>query len=510
MTMTQTRMNRPGPRLRVLTAVLFATLATATGPVQAQDGKSLTVAIGAEPATMLPRDACRYETNFITDNIYERLTRRDDKGEVVGWLAESYERVDDLTWRFKLRPGISFSNGDPLNADAVVETIKYYFNPDVASRCRGDYSTIASATKVDDMTVDITTASVDPTIPSRLLKLYIIAPSWLGTATDEEAALTAVGTGPYTFAEWVKGDHITLKANPAYWGEQKPTIETVTIVPRGEAAVRAAMVQAGEADIAINISKEQAAPLPKSATENTTEAVFLRLNTQNPVLADVNVRKAIALAIDTNAIMEALYPGVSTPLNGQIVRPSALGQNPDLAPYAYDPEEARKLIEAAGATGKELDLIVRTDLIPNVSELAEAMQGMLQEVGLTATLVPMEAAPWRDLLFANKEGQERTDMIIISASNIQFDSSRVMNFYYGTGQFSHSDDTAFQQEMEKAAILSGEERVAAYRKLWADAYEKYWVVPIFGIDYIHGLSDRVDWTPRDDGFVYFSTMSLAD
>lgn len=489
--------------------IVGAAMALSSGGALAQASGTMTVAIGAEPATMLPRDACRYETNFITDNIYERLTRRNDDGSVEGWLAESFEQTDELTWIFKLRPGISFSNGEPMNADAVVGTIEYYFDPDVASRCRGDYSTIASATKIDDMTVEIKTATVDPTIPSRLLKLYIIAPNWLAATSDEDAAVTAVGTGPYLFDEWTKGDQITLKANPDYWGENKPTIETVNIVARGEAAVRAAMVQAGEADLAVNISQEQAAPLPKYATEHTTESVFVRLNVQNPVLADVNVRRAIAEAIDAETIREALYPGVSTPLHGQIVRPSALGQNPDLANYPFDPEGAKALVEAAGATGKELNLVVRTDLIPNVSELAEAMQGMLQEAGLKITLVPMEAAPWRDLLFANKEGQERTDLIIIAASNIQFDTSRVMNFYYGTGQFSHSDDAAFQAEMDKAAVLGGDARIAAYRKLWADAYHQYWVVPIFGIDYIHGLSARTEWTPRDDGFVYFNTMTLS-
>ena len=456
----------------------------------------------------MPRFGARYEPNSVTANLYERLTRRDADGKVVGWLAESYEQVDDLTWRFKLRPGIAFSNGEPLNADAVVETIGYYFNPDKASRCRGDYATIASATKVDDMTVDIKTATLDPTILSRLLKLYIIAPKWLAATPDEEAAVTAVGTGPYTLAEFVKGDHITLKANPAYWGEPKPAIDEVRIVVRGEAAVRASMVAAGEADIAVNISREQAAPLPASVTEHTTESVFMRLNTQNPVLSDIKVREAIADSIDTGAIMEALYPGVSSSLQGQIVRPTALGQNPDLQPYAYDPAKAKALVDGAGAAGKELKLIVRTDLIPNVMELAEAIQGMIQETGLRIALVPMEAAPWRDLLFANKEGQERTDLIIISASNIQFDSSRVMNFYLGTGQFSHADSKDFQAKMDAAAVLSGDARVAAYRALWKEARDNYWVVPIFGIDYIHGLSARIDWTPRDDGFVYFNTVTL--
>jgi peptide/nickel transport system substrate-binding protein len=490
-------------------AIASVALAAIAGGASAQPASSITVVIGAEPPTMLPRDACQYTTNFITDNIYERLTRRDQEtGEVKGWLAESYEQVDDLTWRFKLRPGISFSNGEPLNADAVVETIKYYFNPDAASRCRGDYATIASASKVDDMTVDIRTETADPTIPSRLLKLYIIAPKWLSETSDEEAATAAVGTGPYTFANWTKGDHILLKANPDYWDEPKPVVDEVRVVARGEAAVRAAMVSAGEADIAINISQEQAAPLPRSVTEQTTESVFLRLNTQHEVLKDIRVRQAIAHAIDSETIMAALYPGVSSSLNGQIVRSTALGHNPDLRPYAYDPEAARQLVEEAGATGATLDLIVRSDLIPNVSELAEAMQGMLEEAGLKISLVPMEAAPWRDLLFANREGQERTDLIIIAASNIQFDTSRVMNFYYGTGQFSHADSAEFQARMDEAAVLSGEARVNAYRDLWKEAYDSFWMVPIFGIDYIHGLSSKIEWTPRDDGFVYFNTVTL--
>ncbi len=470
---------------------------------------SITVAIGAEPATMLPRSACSYETNFVTDNVYERLTRRQPDGSVAGWLAESYTQVDPLTWRFKLRPGISFTDGEPLNADAVIATVNYYMDTKNPSRCYGDYSTITGVKKVDDSTVDLTTTTPDPTVPSRLLKMYVIAPKWLTTTPDDQAATTAVGTGPYQLSEWVKGDHITLTANPQYWGDPKPTIGTIHIVTRGEASVRASMVQTGEADVAINISKDQATALPKSVTEHTTEAVFVRLNTLNPILKDPKVRQAIAESIDTDQIMQALFPGVSTSLNGQIIRPSALGFNPDLKPYPTDPTQAASLVKEAGAAGQKLDLIVRTDLIPNVSELGEALQGMIQSTGLVVNIVPMEAAPWRNLLFANKEGQQRTDMMIISASNVQFDSSRVINFYFGTGQFSQADSQSFQAEIDKTAALTGAARAASYQAMWKEIQDNYWVIPLFGTDYIHGLSARVNWTPRDDGFVYFNTFTLS-
>jgi len=496
-------------RAFVAFCALSAALAATLVPAHAQATGAITVVVGAEPNTLLPRDGCSYSANFVTDNIYERLTRRQSDGSVVGWLAESFTQLDDLTWRFKLRRGISFSNDEPFNADAVVATLKYYMDPTKASRCYGDYNTVKVVEKVDEFTVDLKTAALDPTIPSRLLKLYIIAPKWLTSTADQVASVTAVGTGPYTLVEWVKGRHVTLQANRNYWGDPKPSIATVRIVAREEAAVRAAMAQAGEAEIAINISQDQAARLPKSVREHTTESVFIRLNTQHPILKDIRVRKAIALSIDNAAIMKALYPGVSSPLNGHIVRPSALGYDPRLTPYPYDPREAARLVREAGATGRNLKLIVRTDQLANVSEMAEALQGMIEATGLKVTLVPMEAAPWRDLLFANRPGQERTDLNIIAASNIQFDSSRVINFYFGLGQFSHADSAEFQAKIEKAAALGGSARVAAYQALWREIYDNYWVVPTFGIDFIHGLARGVQWTPRDDGFVYFNTVTLA-
>lgn len=498
-----------GPGLAAALAVAAA-IFVPTGAALAQASGEITVAVGAEPETLLPRNGCSYSANFVTDSIYERLTRRQPDGTVAGWLAESYEQIDDLTWRFELREGISFSNGEPFDADAVVATLEYYLDPDTASGCVGDYATVIGVEKVDDFTVDILTDTLDPTIPSRLLKLYIIAPEWLANTPDEEAATTAVGTGPYTLEEWARGSHILLRANEDYWGDPAPSIETVRLVARGEAAVRAAMVEAGEADVAINISHELAGALPATASEPTTESVFVRLNTQNPVLADARVRQAIALSIDTETIMAALYPEVSSPLDGHIIRASALGYNPELDPYPYDPEQAARLVEEAGAAGSSVELIVRTDLIPNVSELAEAMQAMIAETGLSVTLVPMEAAPWRELLFANRDDQERTDMMIIAASNIQFDSSRVINFYFGTGQFSQADSPEFQEKLEEAGAIAGPEREPAYQALWQEIYDNHWVVPLFGIDYLHGLSARIDWTPRDDGFTYYNTFTLTE
>jgi peptide/nickel transport system substrate-binding protein len=489
---------------------LAITVGFGTLPALAQDGATLTVATPGEPPTMLPRAACGSTTDIVMDGVWEQLTYRADDGSLIGQLAESFERIDDLTWRFKIRSGVQFSNGEPLNAHAVATSINYIMNPQFESSCRSSFDTVSVANQIDEMTVDIVTTTPDPLLPTRLIEVDIHAPNWLTTTPEEEAAITAVGTGPYTLAEFVKGSHITLAINPNYWGEVKPTIPTITLLPRAEAAVRAAMVQAGEADIALLISADQAASLPKSVVQPTTESIFIRMNGAHPVLSDVRVREAIVKAVDTAAIREALYPGVSEPLSGHIIREMNLGFNDALEPYPYDPELARSLLAETGAVGQELDMIVRTDFFPQISELAEAVQGMVGELGLKINIVQMETGPWRELLFANKEGQKGSDLMIVAGSSTQLDSARIVGDYFGTGSRSQMYDAEIQAASAHAATLMGDERDAAYQKIWADAYDQYWFVPLFGLNYVHGLSARTEWQPRFDSKLYYNTIRIVE
>lgn len=478
-------------------------------PALAQASGEMVVAVPAEPESLTPRNGCSMASQFVTDNVYERLTRRQADGTIAGWLAESYEQIDPLTWRFKLREGISFTNGEPLNADAVVASVNYYVDPDIASRCVGDFVTLESAERVDEYTVDVKTSLPDPILDIGFgLRFFVMPPQWLAETPDTVTSTSAVGTGPYILTEFNRGESLTLEANPDYWGEPKASIQTIRLIPRVEGAVRAAMVQAGEADVAINLTADQTAALPRSLSEETTETILIRLNTQHPVLSDVRVRKAITLAIDTDLIIEALFPGVASPVNGHPARSSALGHNPDLEPYPYDLEEARRLVEEAGAVGAEIKFTIRNDLLSNVSELAEAIQAMVDQTGLRITLEPLEAAPWRDMLYSRGEGQQRTEMFISGASNFQFDSSRLINNYYGLGNFSHADSEEFAAKSAEVGALSGAERDAGYRELWAEAREHYWIIPLFGIDFLHGASERVNWEPRSDNFIYFNTATL--
>ena len=477
---------------------------------------TLVVVVEGEPENgVMPRNSCTLITNFTLSNVYEKLTVIGADGRPTPQLAESYERVNDLTWRFKLRQGVTFSNGEPFNADAVMATLEHDLGPNVTNpgRCRNEYPTLTyPGKKIDDYTVELTTNAPDPLLPAKLAAFKIAAPGWLKATTEEQMVTAAMGTGPYTLVEWQRGGHILLKVNPTYWGPTKPTIAEVRILPRKEASVRAAMVQAGEAHLAFSIPPDQAKQLPAAMTEQTTEMIGVRLNTEHPALKDIRVRQAIAYAIDTKSLTDALFAGFSTPANGQMARASTFGQNPTLAAYPYDPAKAKQLVQEAGAVGAPIELVVREANFARITELGEAITGTVSAAtGLKMTPRLLEAGLWRESLFAVKPGEKRSDTLLVAASNTTFDSFRMLTSYYPCGgQFAHACDEAFTAKLAETATKSGPEREQGFRDLWKTTHDNYWVIPLFGLDFVHGTSAKLTWKPRVDQQWMYAEMTLQD
>jgi peptide/nickel transport system substrate-binding protein len=211
-------------------------------------------------------------------------------------------------------------------------------NPQKHGLAANEYGTLQSARKVDDFTVEITTKDADPILPDRMVKFPIAAPKWVRAASPEEAASQAVGSGPYILTEYQKGQYLLFKANQNYWGPKKPQIAEIKLVGRQEQAVRAAMLLAGEADLAFHVALDDAKKAPQTIIEQSQESPMFNMNTELPVFKDVRVRQAVAEAVDVQGLVNALYPGgVAKPLNGQIIREGTLGWNPNLKPYPYRP-----------------------------------------------------------------------------------------------------------------------------------------------------------------------------
>jgi peptide/nickel transport system substrate-binding protein len=489
-------------------AAISQAAATPASPATGQ----IVIVNEAEPDTIVPKDGGQ-RSWFVLDNVYDHLVGRDyaaGVGKIVPQLAESWSRVNDHTWRFQLRRDVKFTNGEVFNADAVVTAIEDMADPRKPGVAASDYGTLKSANKIDDFTADVITGDPDPILPERLVHFAIPAPNWLKTSSPEAIATQAVGSGPYILAEYQKGSHLLFKVNPNYWGTDKPKTTEVKLLGRSEQAVRGAMLQAGEAHLAFNIAPELANQAPRTIIQQTHDAPTVRINTEHPVLRDVRVRQAIIEAVDTQGMITALYPGgLGVPLNGHVIRQGSVGWNPNLKPYPYQPDESKRLLQEARAVGTPIELVDRPGQFPRAGEVGELIVNWLNQVGFKTTLRHLEAGPFLDAFRSVKPDQQRTDLQLTSISDPVLDSSRAIDVYYACGGRYHIGcDPEFDRRYDEARVLMGDARDKAFRDLWEYTYDKYWYMPLFGLNWIHGASPSLQWTPRDDGLVLFTEMAL--
>jgi peptide/nickel transport system substrate-binding protein len=474
----------------------------AAAPAAAAKG-SITVVLEAEPDTIQPKDATTDNAMWIIGNVYDALTWRTPDNKIVGRLAETFtqSQTDPKTWRFKLRQGIKYTNGEPVNADAVTAMVASVTNKDKPGQGIDEFGLSgATATKIDDLTVDITTGAPDAIFPSRLVKMPIPPPQWIAGQPNDAGLQAAIGTGPYMMTEYARSSHFQLKANPDYWGTPKPTIAEIKFLFRNESTVRAAMLQAGEAQLASLLTREEAEKMPASFIEQTGEAVGIRINPEHPVLKDVRVRQALNLSIDRKSMIDILYGPVAEPLNGMMVRKSSLGWNPELKEYPYDPARAKQLVQEAGAVGQPIELISRNGVVPRIEEVTELIENQVNQTGLKMSVRSLEVGQWRTLLRQVKPGETRADLLVTSVSDPVLDSSRALINYYRCGAVNALwCDQAFTDKLTNVLALGGEARVKGFQELWATAYEQNVFMPLYGLNFIHGMSPKLHWgPPRQD------------
>ena len=269
---------------------------------------------------------------------------------VEGWSQEAPNR-----WRFKLRDGVTFHNGEKWNAAAAKLGIDWHGDSATAGHSTGSYGFHGgiSGEIVDDMTVDVVCDIDCPILPRTTIFLKFQAPEWWASASDDDKENMSVGLGPYKIVEWRRGIEVELEAFEDYkpnssYDSQAPSIQHAFQVWRGEALVRASMVATGEADLAFEIGFANRDSVPKFLTGTNNEVVLLVAdNIWHPELKKKAVREALALAIDCEGLMAALYDGLQT-CYGTISQRGTAGVNDtNSAPYPYDPARAIELLAEA-------------------------------------------------------------------------------------------------------------------------------------------------------------------
>jgi peptide/nickel transport system substrate-binding protein len=477
------------------------------GASDAVDGASVTVAMADEPQAMDPQAKDDGFMRAVLANVFDALVDRAPDGEYIPVLAESWEQVDTTTWRFKLRPNVTFHNGAPFNADAVVFSVTRQIDPDFNSEILSYFTTIAGAEKVDDLTVDIKTNGFDPTLVGRMYWLRIVEPAKVAASTPEQLATEPVGTGPYKLDSWRRGQAIRLVVNEDYWGEA-PAVTTMIFRPIKEGSSRLTALLAGEIDIATVLLPDQASQVPSAATTSGFEHGFIRLNAKpGSPTASKELRQAMNYAIDKEALAQQLFGGYAEVLTGQLVGPHVFGYNESLQAYPFDLAKARELVKASGYAGEELSLLTSAGRWPLTKEMAEAIVAMLGEAGINARVEVLEFGAWLDAIFAL---DNPPDMIHISETNEIGDPLRTIdNYYTTTGQLSSWPNADADALVAQAAQSDDQaERARLYSQVFELGRDDPVGIFLLNTHDIYGVSDRIAWAPRLDQFILGSEMTL--
>lgn len=402
---------------------------------------SITIGMVLEPPNLDPTANPAAATNEIVyANLFEGLTRFGPDGSVEPDLAKSWDiSADGTVYTFHLQTGVTFHDGTAFDASDVKFSLDRARAADSGNPQKALFKGITGVEVIDPATVRVTLAAPDGGLTSKLAwgAAVIVAPESIATE-----ATHPVGTGPYAFADWAQGDHVTLVRRDGYWGKE-PAIRTATFrfIPDPTAAFAAVM--AGDVDAFPSypapetLEQFKADPRFKVVIGTTEGETILAMNERNKPLNDIRVREAIAHAINRQDIIEGAMFGYGTPI-GTHFPPHNPAYRDMTALSAYDPAKSKALLAEAGAT----DLTLRLALPPPsyARRGGEIVAAELAAVGIKTEITNLEWAQWLDQVFKRHD----FDLTIVSHTE-----PSDINIYARPDYYFGYDNPAFRALMDQ-------------------------------------------------------------
>lgn len=467
------------------------------------------IATGADIVALHPAEATDSDTESVLRNIAEGLVYRDNQMRLEPRLAERWEQVDPVTWRFHLRRNVKFHNGAAFTADDVVTTFREMMSPADGRPYRLGplyLSPLASIEKVDDHTVVIKTKT--PFGPFlRYMNEVPIVPKG---STRAELNARPIGTGPYKFVEWDKGNHTTLEANAEYWGG-RPPVRRVTYKVIPEAQARLAYAQTGRAQLVLRILPQQVetAKAIRGYRVVTAENIYimhLGFNMYKAPMDNQYLRQAIAHAIDREKLIKFVLQGYATELNGPL-DPQAFGYQSDFRQPEYDPKKARELLAKAGlGSGVTLDFDTPSGRYLNDRQVAEAITGMLGEIGVKVNLRVQE---WSSYMQAIPKKQQ-SHLWMIGFGDYTFDADRTMASYNKNFAFGSTNIDKLDELWQKGRSVSdSKQRLGIYREMLSVWKETTPNVILYRQKVIQVVKDGIQFSPRLDDRIILTDLKVS-
>jgi peptide/nickel transport system substrate-binding protein len=464
----------------------------------------------AERALVLdPANHYSISTTTVLRHIFDPLVDVTSDSQFLPVLAESWEIVDDLTWRFTLRQGVTFHDGTPFDSSSVVYTLRRVATDKTLLK-NSSFGDITSVEADGSYAVVVRTAHPFGAMLGHLSALGMLPPS----AAGSEAAFfqKPVGTGPFRFNGWTLGETINLIAHPSYWKSGSPKVQVATFRFIPEISTRAAGLQAGEIDIIDRIPADLVATLQATSgvqilSRPAIETQQWIFELQRPPVDNASVRKAISLGIDRETIIRDFHLGYAQTAVCPI--PPGLTGWVDLGAKPYDPDGARALLRDVGLANPTIDFVLAKGLYPKQTEIAQAVQAMLGDVGINLNIRELEVAAARE---ARSAGDYH--MWYSGWAHLPHDADWYYSQWYtaaGAATLSRYNNPLVEQLVVEARSTDNAVRQQKYeqieRILWNDEEDAIWP---YNSTAVYGVRDRVSgFEGRTDYLLYLMDVAVG-
>lgn len=461
-------------RNRIIALITTATLAVSsiagcTTVVAADEPIEITASLYSYPSDLEPTNGY-YGWALTRIGVGETLVRFDENMETVGWLADSWENVDDLTWNFHIREGVTFHNGNALTAEAAMNSIQ---------RAIDNNTRAASISNIASMEANGQTLTIKTNDPYGGLLGYMAEPVFtiVDTSVDtSDYANHPICTGPFMVDSFEQGVNIRVIKNENYW-DGTPSVDAINFPYLLDSSAKAMAMQSGELDIAQSLDNVDLAAFEgndsyKISSKAGTNTIFCYLNVENEFLSDPVIRKAISYAIDRDLYATQFVGG--QPAVGPFSTSLSFGQV-ELDAYEFDVEKAVAMLDEAGYVdtndnnyrekdGKEISLqlaVVGTTKAATYKSLAEAFQSQLKSIGINIDIIISQLANELDV-------KEEYDMMFkdVNAGSTN-DPQNFLSLYFCTGasntigNYSNKEVDALVEELKSTFDLTERVNIGA-------------------------------------------------
>ncbi|WP_028986454.1 ABC transporter substrate-binding protein [Thermicanus aegyptius] len=508
------------------------------GGTAAPTGGTLIFGRGADSTALDPINVTDGESLIVTDNIFNTLVDyKPDSTEVVPSLAKEWKSSEDgLTWTFSLQEGVKFHDGTDFDAEAVVYNFNRWMDPNHPQH-KGDFGyyaymfggfkgdpghVIKEVVAKDKYTVEFhLNFPQAPFLNNLAMSPFGIASPAAIEKYGEKFGDHPVGTGPFKFVEWKKGDSITLEKNPDYWKKGLPKLDKVVFRSIPDNSNRFTALKNGEIDLMDGLNPEDV-PSVKSNDKlqlflrPSMNVAYLAFNTKVKPLDDKRVRQALNMTVNKKEIIDSFFAGLAEPAKNPMP-PSLWGYNDQVEDYPVDLEKAKSLLAEAGyPNGFETDLWYMTEprpYMPNGQKVAEVLQADFAKIGVKVNLVTYDWSTYLD-----KTGNGEHPMALMGWTG---DNGDPDNFLYvlldkdntrtpDAGNIAFYVNDALHDLLIRAQRSTNqEERIQLYMEAQKIIHEDApWIPLVHTTPPIAGIKEIKGYIPHPTGTESFENVSI--